>query len=88
MKLPARRAQLDLNRWGMLHAIKTHPVITAVLVGSMGIGAAVGQLYGPEDWSDSRKIAAGVIAGIGCAAMVVASRMVGAFGHDIEDDGS
>ncbi|MBW2463080.1 MAG: hypothetical protein JRH11_15630 [Deltaproteobacteria bacterium] len=71
----------------MLHAIKTHPVITAVLVGSTGAGGALGLLYGPEDWSDSRNIAAGVVAGIGCAAIVVASRMVGAFGQDIEDDG-
>lgn len=82
-----QRPRLALNRGEMLDWIKAHPIITSFCAVSTVLGGVLGPLFTPEDWSDGRKIAAGVVTGVGCAAIVVFNRIFGAFAHDIEDDG-
>jgi hypothetical protein len=71
----------------MLDLVKAHPVIATVCVLCTAGGAALGPVLADPSWSLSRQIAAGAIAGFGCAFIVVATRMTGAFAPDIEDDG-
>jgi len=71
----------------MLETMKAHPVITALCVICAIGGAVMGPFFTPEGWSLTRQIAAGTVAGMGCALIVAATRITGAFAPDIEDDG-
>jgi hypothetical protein len=66
--------------------VKAHPVMTGVCVVCAVGGAALGPVLADPTWSLGRQIAAGTIAGLGSALIVIATRLTGAFAPNIEDD--
>jgi len=60
-----------------LDAIKAHPWITGIFIFCVFLWVGLAFIFLPEDWSNVRKIAAGVIWGLFCAGIVTATRTVG-----------
>jgi hypothetical protein len=71
----------------MLASMKAHPVITGLCISCTVGGVLLAPWFTPDDWSLGRQIVGGAIAGLGCGLIIVATRITGAFGNDIEDDG-
>lgn len=59
--------------------VRRHPVLTAIMIASTLLGALAGLLWLDFEWSVTRRLLAGAIAGAGSALIVLATRMLGAF---------
>jgi len=63
---------------GSLRALALgHPVITTLIVTLAMLGAVLGGLYLPPEWSLLRRAAAGALAGAGIGFFIVATRIIG-----------
>ena len=60
-----------------LDGIKAHPWITAIFIFCVFIWIGIALVFLPDDWSQLRKVSAGVIWGLFCAGIVTATRTVG-----------
>ena len=60
----------------LLDTIQRHPVITAILVGSTLLGAALGFALLGDDWSGLHRIFAGMIGGAGVGLLITATKMI------------
>ena len=56
--------------------IRRHPVITAILVGSTLLGAALGFALLGDDWSPAHRILAGTIGGAGVGLLITATKLI------------
>jgi hypothetical protein len=54
-----------------------HPIICAVVVVCIAIGAALGATLLTGEWSLARRIAAGAVAGAGVGLLITAPRIIG-----------
>lgn len=61
----------------LLAVIRSHPVISATIIGSTLLGVALGLGLLPDDWSLARRVAGGALAGAGCGLIVTAPRIIG-----------
>lgn len=61
-------------------------VLVLFVIGIMGIGSVLGLLFLPEEWNFWRRLAGGLIGGLGCGFIVVASRLTGAFADEGRHD--
>jgi hypothetical protein len=57
--------------------LSEHPVIVAVFVGCIVVGAVLGATYLTDDWSLARRLAGGAVPGAGVALCITATRIVG-----------
>lgn len=55
--------------------VRRHPVISATLVATTVLGAALGAVYLTDDWSLARRIAAGAVAGAGTGFLLIATKL-------------
>jgi hypothetical protein len=62
---------------GWQAAIAAHPIIFAVFVSCISIGAVLGVLFLTDEWSLARRIAAGVVAGAGVGILITGPRIIG-----------
>ena len=60
-------------------ALAAHPVMTWFSVGCMLIGAVLGLLELPQEWSLGHRLAGGLLGGAWGALMIVFSRAMGAW---------
>ena len=60
-----------------LDGIKAHPWITGIFIFCVFLWTALAFIFLPEDWSNVRKVSAGIIWGLFCAGIVTATRTVG-----------
>ncbi len=58
---------------------KEHPLIAIMLLGLSAAGALAGFVWLPPDWSVLRRLAAGAVAGVGIALLLMATRIMGAW---------
>lgn len=63
----------------MTRVVAAHPVITAVLLVCTVAGAAAGVVFMGDDWSLTRRLIGGAVAGAGAGLIVTATRMTGAW---------
>jgi hypothetical protein len=61
----------------LLAGLRRHPVLTGTLVGCALLGGVLGFALLSDDWSALHRIAAGGVAGAGCALLVTATKMYG-----------
>jgi len=58
-------------------AIAAHPIISAVMIGCVAIGAVLGIFVLTDEWSLARRVAAGAVAGAGVGILITAPRIIG-----------
>ena len=57
--------------------IRSHPVISAVMIGCILAGAVLGYALFTSEWSSVRRILAGVLGGAGVGLIITTTRMIG-----------
>lgn len=62
---------------GWRAAVAAHPIIFAVVISCISIGAVLGVFLLTDEWSLARRIAAGVVAGAGVGILITAPRIIG-----------
>lgn len=62
-------------RQGVGTVLRQHPILVAVFVVCIALGAVLGMLYLPADWPAFRRIAGGVFAGAGVAVFLTVTRL-------------
>ena len=68
----------------MMDELRAHPIATGIMVAATLVGAALGPMLGPDDWSVVRKLAAGAVGGLGVGFIVVFTHIIGAY-DDFKD---
>lgn len=58
-------------------ALRSHPIIASVIAGSILLGAVVGVFVFSTDWTISRRLLGGALAGAGVGFIVTANRIIG-----------
>lgn len=56
--------------------VREHPLLVGATVVCGVAGAVLGAMYLPAEWSALRRVAAGLVSGLGCALIVTTTRMV------------
>ncbi|QXD23671.1 hypothetical protein F7C95_17375 [Opitutia bacterium ISCC 51] len=69
--------QKEENPPSWTDGLKAHPWITGIFIFCVFLWTGLAFIFLPEDWSNIRKIAAGIIWGLFCAGIVTATRTVG-----------
>lgn len=54
-----------------------HPIISAVMLGCIALGVALGYLLLGEEWSVARRLLGGAVGGAGIGLLLTAPRMIG-----------
>lgn len=62
--------------------IRKHPWFTAIILVSAVAGALLSWQFAPAEFSVTRRIVGGIIAGVGIAVTIIMTRVLGAFGED------
>lgn len=62
-------------RQGVGTLLRRHPILVAVFVLCIALGATLGMYYLPADWPAARRIAGGVFAGAGVAVFLTVTRL-------------
>lgn len=57
--------------------VRQHPVISAILITGILLGAVLGAIFLPEDWSLARRIAGGTISGAGIGILLTMTKVFG-----------
>jgi hypothetical protein len=55
--------------------LRRHPLLVATFVVCIGLGAALGVAYMPDEWSTARRLFGGAFAGAGIAVFLTVTRL-------------
>ena len=69
--------EIEDTQSGWFDGIKAHPWITGIFIFCVFVWIALALIFLPDDWSQIRKLAAGVIWGLFSALIITATRTVG-----------
>jgi hypothetical protein len=63
------------ERQGIGETLRRHPYLVATFVICIGLGAALGAIYMPAEWSSARRLFGGAFAGAGVAVFLTVTRL-------------
>jgi len=75
--MPNTSREDNAERSSLGRLVGEHPVVTALIVTLAILGAVLGGLYLPPEWSTLRRVAAGALSGAGIGFFIVATRLIG-----------
>jgi hypothetical protein len=62
---------------GLAGLVRAHPILSAIFATCALLGAVLGVLYLPPEWSLARRLAAGVFSGVGIGLFCTVTRIFG-----------
>jgi hypothetical protein len=62
-------------RQGIGEILRRHPILAATFVLCIALGAALGAIYLPAEWSTARRLFGGAFAGAGIAVFLTVTRL-------------